>query len=189
MNLYRSVLVILLVLLFATCVFGGQISGVITSPDPVQESPPMGSSERNQLQNTLDHSFEEFRSNARNWSFAYHFFLFGAAILSAVAALVLKLEGTLDIKKRNNWGAALAAVSALLVTIMASGGFQRKWEANRLAAFEVRNLQLELQKSDSDHDKILERLQRINAVRNQIIVGVASHTGFEGTKEENSKKE
>jgi len=75
-----------------------------------------------------------------------------------VAALVLKFEGTFDIKKRNNWGSALAAVSALMVTIMTSGSFQRKWEANRLATFKVLDLKPELQKSDANHDKILERL-------------------------------
>lgn len=99
-------------------------------------------------------------------------------MLSAAAALILKLEGAWDLKRRNNWGAALAAI---LVTIMTSGGFQRKWEANRLAAFEVRNLQYELQKTGIQADTILQKLQRINRVRNQIIVGMAASTAFDPT--------
>lgn len=134
---------------------------------------PMTAGEKNELKQLVDKEFEDFRGYARNWSLAYHTFLFGAAALSALAALVLKLEGTVDIKKRNNWGAILAASSALMVTIMTSGGFQRKWEANRLAAFEVHNLQLELEKRTADRDGILDELKRINEIRNQSIVGVA----------------
>jgi len=144
----------------------------------------MSETEKAMVKTLVDKDFEEFRSNTRNWSFVYHLFLFGAAILSVSAALLLKLEGTLDIKKRNNWGAALAATSALLLTIMTSGGFQRKWEGNRIAAFQVRNLQFDLDKSTANRDGILERLQQINTVRNQVIVGLADATTFEKQNEE-----
>ena len=88
----------------------------------------------------IERDFAEFRAAARNWSGIYHAFQFGSIILSAVAALVLKLDSVGDLKSRNDLGAFLAATAAVLITLITSGRFKEKWEANRVAAFAVRDL-------------------------------------------------
>jgi hypothetical protein len=100
--------------------------------------------------------------------------LFGSAFLSAIAALILKLEllGN-HIKLKNDLAALLATFAALLVTLSTTGDFQRKWQANRIAAAEMENLAYELARPSAatNLDAILTRIQAINNVRNQMIVG------------------
>lgn len=83
-------------------------------------------------------NYREARDNAKRWSGIYWGFTFAAAVLSALAALVLKLETPLfrtDASKKDI-AALFSVATALLVTISTSGDFQRKWQANRTAAAE-----------------------------------------------------
>jgi len=83
-------------------------------------------------------NYFETRSNAARWSGVYWGFTFFAAVCSALAALVLKVETLIrNEAAKKDIAAALAVVAALLVTISASGDFQRKWQANRVAAAEL----------------------------------------------------
>ena len=80
----------------------------------------------------------ETRRIAALWSGLYWGFAWGAAILSALAGLILKLESFLSNEKVKRDLAALLSVSAaLLITISTSGDFQRKWQANRTASAEI----------------------------------------------------
>lgn len=119
-------------------------------------------------------TYREFRGNTIRWSAAYFGCLFGAAFLSAVSALILKLELLCDRPKlRSDLAASLAIFAALLVTLSTTGDFQRKWQANRIAAAEMENLAYELTRPSAatNIDSILTRIQTINSVRNQTIVG------------------
>jgi hypothetical protein len=83
-------------------------------------------------------NYFETRSNAARWSGVYWGFTFFAALCSALAALVLKVETLIrNEAAKKDIAAALAVVAALLVTISTSGDFQRKWQANRVAAAEL----------------------------------------------------
>lgn len=63
---------------------------------------------------------------------------FVAALFSALAGLVLKLESIpIEDKPRKDVSATLAVTAAILITISTSGDFQRKWQANRIAAAEL----------------------------------------------------
>jgi hypothetical protein len=119
-------------------------------------------------------TYREFRGNTVRWSAAYFGCLFGSAFLSAVAALILKLEllGGRP-KLRNDLAASFATLAALLITLSTIGDFQRKWQANRIAAAEMENLAYELTRpSSATHlDAILTRIQTINTVRHQTIAG------------------
>ncbi|KQV52871.1 hypothetical protein ASC95_08720 [Pelomonas sp. Root1217] len=78
------------------------------------------------------------RQIAALWSSLYWGFAWGAAVLSALAGLVLKVESFIPEEKLKRDIAALLTVSAaLLVTVSTSGDFQRKWQANRTAAAEL----------------------------------------------------
>ena len=83
-------------------------------------------------------SYEETRSNAARWSGIYWGFTFFAAIFSALAALVLKVETMIrNEAAKKDIAALLSVMAALLVTVSTSGDFQRKWQANRVAAAEL----------------------------------------------------
>ena len=115
--------------------------------------------------------YREFRSAAKMWSGVYNSFQFGSAGLSAAAALVLK-TGFVPEASRNDWGAVLAAMAALCITLLTAGRFKDKWEANRIAAFAVRDLSYEIEKVNANVDDILTTLQRIGLTRNNAIVGL-----------------
>jgi hypothetical protein len=88
--------------------------------------------------NIILENYREARANAARWSGVYWGFTFFAATLSALAALVLKLETLIkDEAAKKDIAATLAVVAALLMTISTSGDFQRKWQANRIAAAEL----------------------------------------------------
>lgn len=102
----------------------------------------------------------EYRDNARRWSFVYHTAIFGAAILSALAGLVLKLEYFLkDDGLKKDLAACLAMIAALFAAVSSSGNFHDKWEANRIAASKIESFAFDLKA----HPFTLEREQAIYA--------------------------
>ncbi|MES3007351.1 MAG: hypothetical protein V4751_06225 [Pseudomonadota bacterium] len=121
----------------------------------------------------IETDYQEFRQAARNWSGVYNLFQFGSAVLTATGALVLKTELFSDISMRNDVGAALAAIATLAITLMSTGRFKDKWEANRIAAFAVRDLGYEIEKENASTDDILTGLQRIGMTRNNAIIGLS----------------
>ena len=83
-------------------------------------------------------NYHETRSNASRWSGIYWGFTFLAAVFSALAALVLKVETIIHNEgAKKDIAALLSVAAALLVTVSTSGDFQRKWQANRVAAAEL----------------------------------------------------
>jgi hypothetical protein len=122
-------------------------------------------------------TFREYRANAARWSGIYFTCVFGAAFLSALAGLVLKLELLQAWPRfRNDFAATAAMLAALLVTLSTSGDFQRKWQANRIAAAAMENLAYELisPKAAADLKAIVAEIQAINDARNKGIVGEQS---------------
>lgn len=118
-------------------------------------------------------NYSETRANASRWSGVYWGFTFAAAILSALAGLILKFE---SIIKNNAVKKDIAAVfsiaAALLITISTSGDFQRKWQANRIAAAELELTGYEfLEKSAVDARSYLGPVGQIMHKRHMAIVG------------------
>jgi hypothetical protein len=94
-------------------------------------------------------NYREARSNASRWSGVYWGFTFAAAILSALAGLILKLETIVKSEgAKKDVAAAFAVGAALLITISTGGDFQRKWQANRIAAAELERTGYELLEKD-----------------------------------------
>jgi hypothetical protein len=119
----------------------------------------------------------EYRANAARWSGVYCSCVFGAAFLSALAGLVLKLELLQAWPRfRNDFAATAAMLAALLVTLSTSGDFQRKWQANRIAAAAMENLAYELigAKTAAELNAVVAEIQTINDARNKGIVGEQS---------------
>jgi hypothetical protein len=79
---------------------------------------------------------KRFRKGSAAWALTYHLSLFGAAVLSASAALVIKTSDLDDL------AAVLATLAALLTTLSSVGDFQRKWHGNRDAFYALDELLL-----------------------------------------------
>jgi Protein of unknown function (DUF4231) len=118
-------------------------------------------------------NYLETRSNASRWSGIYWGFTFAAAALSALAALVLKLETLIKNEgAKKDLAAMLSIVAALLITISTSGDFQRKWQANRIAAAELERTGYEfLEKDGADARSYLAAVGQSLLRRHLAIVG------------------
>ena len=120
-------------------------------------------------------NYRETRANAARWSGVYWGCTFVAAALSALAALVLKLETLIRNEGAKKDLAALFSVAAaLLITISTSGDFQRKWQANRIAAAELEQMGYELlEQNGADARSYLASVGKILLRRHMAIVGGA----------------
>jgi hypothetical protein len=118
-------------------------------------------------------NYLETRSNASRWSGIYWGFTFLAAALSALAGLILKLEAFVTNEGMKKDIAALFSIAAaLLITISTSGDFQRKWQANRIAAAELERIGYELlAKNTADPRTYLSSVAQILHNRHVAIVG------------------
>ena len=100
---------------------------------------------------------KKFRWGSAGWATAYHVSLFGAAILSAAAALLLKIPAS----PKADVAAILATIAALLTTLSSVGSFESKWHADRDAFYRLDELLLDACASDLDADKLRRRLHDI----------------------------
>lgn len=119
-------------------------------------------------------TYREYRLNAARWSGVYFTCLFGSAFLSAFAGLVLKLELLQAWPRlRNDLAASAAMLAALLITLSTVGDFQRKWQANRIAAAAMESLAYELitLKTGADLNAVIGEIQAVNEARSKGIVG------------------
>lgn len=131
-------------------------------------------------------NYQETRANASRWSGVYWGFTFTAAVLSALAALVLKFETIVrneGVKK--DLAATLSIVAALLVTVSTSGDFQRKWQANRMAAAELERTGYEfLARNDAQPRTYLAKVGDSLMRRHMAIVGGSEQKEAEAGKPE-----
>ena len=118
-------------------------------------------------------NYLETRANAARWSGVYWGLTFAAAVLSALAALVLKLETFVRSEgAKKDLAALLSVAAALIITISPSGDFQRKWQANRTAAAELERTGYEfLEKDGADARSYLAAVGPILLRRHLAIVG------------------
>jgi hypothetical protein len=118
-------------------------------------------------------NYLETRANAARWSGVYWGLTFAAAVLSALAALVLKLESFVKSEgTKKDLAALLSVAAALMITISTSGDFQRKWQANRIAAAELERTGYEfLEKDGADARSYLAAIGPILLRRHLAIVG------------------
>lgn len=148
---------------------GGEALGVALNT-LIKEKP---NSEQSLVARAILDNFHETRANAARWSGVYWGFTFAGAALSALAALVLKLETFIRSESaKKDIAAVLSVVAALLMTISTSGDFQRKWQANRIAAAELERTGYEfLEKNAADARSYLEQVGQILLRRHLAIVG------------------
>ncbi len=140
----------------------------------LNDLPQLYPPESKALGHVVIETYREYRANAARWSGVYFTCIFGSAFLSALAGLVLKLELLQAWPRfRNDLAATAAMLAALLITLSTTGDFQRKWQANRMAAAAMENLAYELVtlKTAADLPAVIVEIQAINDARNKGIVG------------------
>jgi hypothetical protein len=121
-------------------------------------------------------SYNEYRADARNWSAVYFGCLFLSAACAALAGVVIKLEFFLKNEGfKKDLAAALAMLSALLVTLSSAGGFHQHWWVNRLAAAKIERLGYAFITADwtdkkATLDAFSSQIQAISYARNEEIV-------------------
>lgn len=118
-------------------------------------------------------NYLETRANASRWSGLYWGLTFAAAVLSALAAVVLKLETIIKSEgAKKDIAAFLSVAAALMITISTSGDFQRKWQANRIAAAELERTGYEfLEKDGAEARSYLATVGQSLLRRHTAIVG------------------
>ena len=94
-----------------------------------------------ELLDTLRLNFRVTRGDAAEWSGVFWGMSFAAIAASAAAGLVLKIESfKLEDPVRKDVAALLAFLATVLAGVSTTGDFQRKWQANRVAAAKVERL-------------------------------------------------
>ena len=119
-------------------------------------------------------NYSEYRANAVRWRFVHIGVLILAALFSASAGVVIKLQSTLrDEGRRSDVAAFLGAAGALLITVSALGGFEQHWRANRVAASEMENLAYQIL-ANPNQEQVIREIQNINRRRLAGIVQLRS---------------
>jgi hypothetical protein len=159
------------------------------------EKNPLADASEKDLAALIGANFHEYRDNSVRWSGVFFVCIFGAAILSALAGAIIKLDFLKERSWKNDVAAIFAVFASLLGIISTTGDFQRKWQANRLAASGMENLAYELLKkpvTEEDRKKILLEIQEINLKRNREIIGDDEQTkdkkSKDSSKENNNQK-
>jgi hypothetical protein len=118
---------------------------------------------------TIQERINWYLRGRRLWSFAHYSTLFVAGISSAVAAIIPQLQGFNDVYQKD-LASILAGLAALLIALNTTGGFGRKWQANRSSSSKISRLQNELIARDPTTADI-DRLNQIEDEHSGAIAG------------------
>lgn len=137
----------------------------------------MTDDERSLLRKELEEKYNRFNSGSRLWSAMHHWSLAVAAILSAMAAVTIKinwLRGALPnlYANRDDIVSLLAAAATLITTLALAGGFGRKWQTNRVSRGGIECLRIALTDPQADAVSIRSELQGIIKRHDEIVVGL-----------------
>lgn len=114
---------------------------------------------RAELVSTISDHEVRFRRTKALWNRLYYSSLYGAVILSALSALVLKLESF-----KGAWqvdaAALLATLAAIIGTASAAGNFPRRWRTARLARATMQKLLVDLHDPEADLARVATECKR-----------------------------
>lgn len=115
-----------------------------------------------------------FNTGSKQWSFAYHFCVYAATISTLLVAFISQLPNDFVFFgiEKNILNSILAFTAAVLTSIIAKGGLDRKWKSNRLNRGKVKALKLELQSKPDEYLKVVEELKTIIIDHDKVIIGV-----------------
>ncbi len=160
-----------LLLTLAACSF------IYAEPASPATSPPLTQEQTAQINQLIQPHLERAEAGSRWWSIAHNGCIFLSVILGAATALILKLDYFKGKAYQNDVAATCAALATLLTLLDTSGGFNRKWTANRATRVSLQQLQIDLFAPPSDDNARLaeatKRLKEIISAHNRTISGDA----------------
>lgn len=136
----------------------------------------MSAEERQFLETQLSEKYKWFNTGSRAWSLMFNWSLVASAVLSATAAVVIKIKALqtgLDLSDENikDIVAITSAAATLVTALAAGGGFGRKWQANRISRGRVDRLRIEFASPNADAQKIRDELCDVLHKHDEAIVG------------------
>ena len=136
----------------------------------------MTDDERTFLGTELAAKLRWFNNGSRNWSALHHWSLGVSAILSALSAVVLKINWLKCAypsvyENREDIVAVLAFVATLITAVSAAGSFGRKWQTNRVSRGRVERLQIAMSYPSADAAVIRRELQDVIRSHDEGIIG------------------
>ena len=132
----------------------------------------MDDQQRQDFQECVSKELKDAKWWTKLFSLVHHTFLFGGAVLSAAAAVVLQLDEPELFISATNLATVLASAAALTTAIAGSGGFERKWRTNRLIKVRLLQLGVDLMNPEVAGANIRQDLKDIHKLRYEGIVGV-----------------
>jgi hypothetical protein len=96
--------------------------------------------DQEQVDQTLAKYLRRFGSSTKKWSFCLYTFVFGAAIMSALAGVIPQLH----VSGAKNWATGLGLTASLFTAINGLGRFESKWQASRMARARTEGLQVQV---------------------------------------------
>jgi len=145
----------LILIWFAMCLFGiaapaqnDAAAGSSQSTTPSTTNIAAPDEQKMTFAENLTKYHEDYRCAQWRYSWAYHFCVYVAALLGALAAWLskvhVKLLGMDDPARRDNWTASMAAGSALLIAISTAGNLADSWQENKRRRYAVESLKTQL---------------------------------------------
>jgi len=178
MKLLQSVVIACLIAL-------GASSLLQADPQLIATPPPATKEQKDEIIRLIEPHLKRAESGSRWWSVAHNGSVLLAAVLGASAALVLKVDFFKGKVYQNDAAALCAALASLLTVIDTSGGFNRKWIANRATRANLQELQIDLlAPAPSENPQIGEatrRLKEIVSNHNRTISGDADFPKTQAT--------
>jgi|SRR5215207_3018051 len=119
--------------------------------------------ETDTLKQDVNRKYRHYNRGAKLWSLTHHGVLYGSAIASASAAVIVQLQ---DLPvgvalSPTDLSTLLAALAALLATTAGVGGFERKWRANRVSRTKMELLRERLELNLIDIGDALDKYSEI----------------------------
>ena len=125
------------------------------------------------LESEINRQYRWYNRGSKLWSTVHHWSLAVSALLSALATVVLKSEWikSFVVAYRDDVAAGLAAAATLVTTLAASGGFGRKWQANRRSRGRMDQVRIDFSSPNADSEKIRDELKKIIKEHDDSIIG------------------
>lgn len=150
-----NLIVVIWLLLFVSAI-------AVPSQTPAPNAPAVSATaeQKTALAERLRNYKDEYRSAQWRYSWAYHFCVYLAAILSALAAWFSKVHvkrlGTEDPTRRDNLTASMSAAAALLIAISSAGSLADRWQDNKKTRYAIESL---LNQVEAEQDPTPQELE------------------------------
>ena len=133
--------------------------------------------DQEQVDQTLATYLRRFRRSTKRWSFCLYTFVFGAAIMSALAGVIPQFH----VSGAKNWATGLGLTASLFTAINGLGRFESKWQASRMARARTEGLQVQVI-ARTPLIRVCGELEQIILDQSLEVIGARKSAGVEAGK-------